>query len=427
VTGLSHIPSNETSVDNKGTTLLEKAGALAGTLHHPGVRDGYRKLLEQGIVLVTKALKEPREHHERTRLRRCLVDAHAARSEDARYGAGALSRSAQRAPTLKDCEEGWLKVAAIVNNARASAIEARRLANIVGRPRSKQLASRAERAARSAENTLKERNRAYTFFTLPSFSFGEGWYLAAASLLAGLSIQVKSGTPQEAQALQFLCDVGLGKRLVPYRSRPASPKHLTDIIAATFGRDPLAAQTLLRCAFLGEQPTPAPIIQWSSEKVGADTKEKVLLWVRSSEHDAHRNTSFNELDKLTQVVLAAGVTPVYYGDAIPSNVNLKGGIDLTLCWKTSLFQGPSMRRAQLQLFEELRRRHRLIGQIGVTTAGMDGPALMGLPTAYLTDAPNVRLGKWVGNVPGYVEILRYSDYLDKLRGYLCKWRSDLDH
>ena len=147
--------------------------------------------------------------------------------------------------------------------------------------------------------------------------------------------------------------------------------------------------------------------------------------MRSSDHDAHRNTSFDELEQIGQLVVAAGVTPVYFGDAIPSNVSLQGGIDLTLCWKTRLFQGPSMRRAQLQFFEELRQRHRLIGQIGVTTAGMDGPALLGLPTAYLTDAPNVRLGKWVGNVPGYVQVLRDSDYLDKLRGYLQKWQGEL--
>jgi hypothetical protein len=424
VDGLSGIPSNETSVGDKGITLLEEARALEGTLHHSGVRDGYRKLLEQGIVLVMKALEEPRENAEHTRLRKRLVDAHAALAEDARYGVGALSRSAQRAPTLRDCEDGWLKVAGIVDNAWASAREARCLANIVGGHRSTQLASRAERAARSAEDTLQARNKAYTFFTTPSFSFGEGWYLAAASLFDSLLIQVESGTPQEAQALQFLCDVGLRERLVPYRSRPASPKHLTDIIAATFRRDPLKAQAQLRRAFLGEQPAPVPIIEWLSENVGTDTKEKVLLWVRASQHDTHRNTSFIELAQLAQLLLTVGVTPVYYGDAMPSNVNLQGGIDLTLCWKTTLFQGPSMRRAQLQLFEELRQRHRLIGQIGVTTAGMDGPALMGLPTAYLTDAPNVRLGKWVGNVPGYVEVPRHSGYRDKLRGYLQNWRSD---
>jgi len=422
--GPSSISPDEASVGDKGTTLLEEAQALEGTLHYSGVRDGYRKLLEHGIVLVTKALADSDEHHERVRLRKRLVDAHAARAEDARYGAGALSRSAQRAPTLKDCEKGWLKVAGIVGNARASANEARSLANIVGGHRSKQLASRTEQAARRAEDTLKKRNRAYTFFTTPGFSFGEGWYLAAASLFAGLPIQVNSGTAQEVQALQFLRDVGLSERLVPFRSRPASPKHLTDIIAATFRRDPLAAQRQLRRAFLGEQTTPAPIVKWLSEKVGTDTKEKVLLWVRTSDHDAHRNTSINELEQTAQLVRAAGVTPVYFGDAMPSNMNLHEGINLTLCWKSSLFQGPSMRRAQLQFFEELRLKYRLIGQMGVTTAGMDGPALMGLPTAYLSDAPNVRFGKWVGNVPRYVEVLRHSGYLDKLRGYLQKWRSD---
>ena len=62
-----------------------------------------------------------------------------------------------------------------------------------------------------------------------------------------------------------------------------------------------------------------------------------------------------------------------------------------------------MRRAQLQFFEHLKRSHALIGQIGVTSAGMDGPALMGLPTLYLTDARNVRMREWVGIIPGYQE------------------------
>ena len=62
-----------------------------------------------------------------------------------------------------------------------------------------------------------------------------------------------------------------------------------------------------------------------------------------------------------------------------------------------------MRRAQLQFFEHLRRAHGLVGQLGVTTAGMDGPALMGLPTMYLTDAPNVRMrrvGRSGSRLPG---------------------------
>ena len=81
-----------------------------------------------------------------------------------------------------------------------------------------------------------------------------------------------------------------------------------------------------------------------------------------------------------------------------------------------------MRRAQLQFFEHLRERHDLVGQLGVTTAGMDGPALLGLPTMYLTEAPNVRMREWVGAVPGYHEVARESGYLERVSRVLCEWR-----
>ena len=110
----------------------------------------------------------------------------------------------------------------------------------------------------------------------------------------------------------------------------------------------------------------------------------MLLWVRTGDHDAARNTCFAELRQLAELVLNAGLIPIFFGDAVPAGLAPTNAVNLTLCWKESLFQGPDMRRAQLQLFEELRSRHGLVGQLGVTTAGMDGPALMGLPTLYLT-------------------------------------------
>ncbi len=94
---------------------------------------------------------------------------------------------------------------------------------------------------------------------------------------------------------------------------------------------------------------------------------------------------------------------------------------MTLCWKEPLFQGADMRRAQLQLFEHLKRVHALVGQLSVTTAGMDGPALMGLQTMYLTDAPNVRMREWVGTVPGYQEIVRDEGYLERVSDTLRRW------
>jgi hypothetical protein len=82
-----------------------------------------------------------------------------------------------------------------------------------------------------------------------------------------------------------------------------------------------------------------------------------------------------------------------------------------------------MRRAQLQFFEHLKGVHGLVGQLGVTTAGMDGPALMGLPTMYLTDATNVRMREWVGTVPGYHEVVRADGYLEHVSHRLRNWAS----
>jgi hypothetical protein len=100
-----------------------------------------------------------------------------------------------------------------------------------------------------------------------------------------------------------------------------------------------------------------------------------------------------------------------------------GAVDMTLFWKDPLFQGEDMRRAQLQLFEHLKRAHGLVGQLGVTTAGMDGPALMGLPTMYLTDTSNVRMREWVGAVPGYREVVRGEGYLERVSDTLRRWAS----
>jgi hypothetical protein len=72
----------------------------------------------------------------------------------------------------------------------------------------------------------------------------------------------------------------------------------------------------------------------------------------------------------------------------------------------------------------MRRAHGLVGQLGVTTAGMDGPALMGLPTMYLTDAPNVRLGSWVGTVPDYREIVRGGSHLEQVSRTLRRWAAE---
>lgn len=403
-------------------TLLAEATALQGTLHLPGVRDDYRSRLEQVVQLATKALGNEVESREVALLQWVLVQASGARAEDARYGAGQLSRGSQRAPTLEDCEDGWQRVEQIACNAEEAAVAAACFARLLDTARAKEIARRAEVAAIAARKIVLERNRAYTFHADPGFSFGEGWYLTAAALFAGLSIQIRPGAVQEVQARSFLCAAGLEGSLRPYRSRPASPKHLTHIIAAAFRADAPEAQHTLRSAFLGDESPAASLRSWIDGKVGGKPEQKVLLWVRTGDHDARRNTCFVELRQLSELVVNAGLIPIFFGDAVPAELVPPGAVNLTLCWKEPLFQGPDMRRAQLHLFEELRCRHGLVGQIGVTTAGMDGPALMGLPTLYLTRERNVRLGKWVGAVPGYQEVVREPGYFKIIRTTLQQWQ-----
>jgi hypothetical protein len=359
--------------------------------------------------------------------RSTLVKAYGARAHDARHGAGQLSLGAQRAPTRDDCDDGWRRVEEIVGVAEASATEAVRLALLLDDPVVQHTARVAETAAKDARRIVDERNHAYTFHADPAFSFGEGWYLAAAAVLAGVAVQIEPDKPQTPAAERFLRDAGLAALLQPYRSRPRANKQLPEIVASAFRADPKAAQRRLRAAFLGDAPLSRAVVDWTDRKLaGTGGRKTVLLWIRLGTHQPARNTKHSELVELARRALDAGLVPVLVGDAVPDGEAPAGAVDCTLFWKDRLFQGADMRRAQLQFFEHLRRAHGLVGQLGVTTAGMDGPALMGLRTMYLTDAPNVRLGRWVGAVPGYREIVRDGTHLEHVSRTLCRWSDAID-
>ncbi|WP_437733730.1 hypothetical protein [Sorangium sp. So ce1335] len=430
---------------------LDAALALATTLHTPGQRDRYRRLLERAIERADRALAAADE--ERAALqeqelaaggeralatsmgaRSTLARAHAARAEDALHGAVQLSLSAQRAPTREACDDGWRRAEAIVAGAEASARAAEISAAELeaGAPRSKvaraarAAAHKAEVAARAARRIIEERNHAYTFHTESGFSFGEGWHVAAAAVLAGAAIQVEPGKAGTPHAEAFLRDAGLGDHLQAYRSRPRAMKQTTEIVARAFKAGPSSAQRRLRAAFLGDAPIPGSVTGWVDRRLaeapaGASCRKKVLLWIREGLHHPHRNTTHAELLELTDLVRGTGLVPVLTGDALRGGQVPEGAVDMTLFWKDPAFRQLDMRRAQLQFFEHLRRAHGVVGQLGVTTAGMDGPALLGLPTMYLTDTPNVRMRQWVGAVPDYQEIVRESGYLERVRRVLSGW------
>jgi hypothetical protein len=413
-------------LERAAAAALADALAQVPVLHLPGARESHRRQLEQAIELANRVLAlgagEGRDAATSASARSTFVKAHAARAQDARHGAGQLSLGAQRAPTCDACDDGWQRVEEIVAVVEASALAAAHMATALDDHSAWKAARGAEAAARDARRIVEERNHAYTFHTEPRFSFGEGWYLAAAAVLAGVTIQIEPGKPRTAQAERFLRDAGLGRRLLPYRSRPRANKHLPEIIARAFRADPLSAQRQLRAAFLGDAPIPQPIIDWADRRLaGVSAGRKVLIWVRYGTHQPTRNTTYLELVELVRRALAASLLPVLVGDAVRAGEIPTGAVDMTLFWKEPIFQTVDMRRAQLQFFEHLKRAHGLVGQLGVTTAGMDGPALMGLATMYLTDAPNLRLGTWVGTVPGYQEAVRSDGYLERVSRTLRHW------
>jgi hypothetical protein len=240
-------------------------------------------------------------------------------------------------------------------------------------------------------------------------------------VLAGVRVQIEPHAAGAPRAERFLRDAGVGDNIVPCRPRPRASKQLTAIVGAAFRDHPQASQDRLRASLLGPGPIPRPIVDWTARALtGAPARRAVLLWARHGRHQSSRNTPYPELVDLAARARSACLVPILFGDAVGGGGAPLGTIDLTLCWREPVFQGADLRRAQLQLFELLRRDHGVVGQIGVTTAGMDGPALLGLPTLYLTDAPNPRMRGWVGAVPGYQEIVRGAGYLDRVsRAFRC--------
>jgi hypothetical protein len=420
-------------VEQDAARSLDDALAIVTSLRGREARERHRRLLAHAIDQAERALPAQRAPS-------ILARAHAARAEDALHGAGQLSLSAQRAPTVDACDAGWRRVEMIV----AVAEDAARAAERAGEDMI--AVARAAAAARAARTMLDARNHAYTFHTDDGFSFGEGWYVAAAALLGGAAIQIEPGKEGTPQAERFLRDAGLAGRLAPFRSRPRANKQTTDIIARAFRADPNGAQEKLRAAFLGDAPISKAVRDFIDARLSTDRRtpseasasgvssrgcrgaeppdgdrRKVLLWIRHGVHHPGRNTDCSELAELTRRVQRAGLLPILVGDAgeVPARA-----VDMLLFFRDPIFRGDdgaNGRRAQLQFFEHLRQAHGVVGQIGVTTAGMDGPALIGTPTMYLTDSPNVRMRAWVGAVPGYREVVRESGYLERVDAALRQW------
>lgn len=411
--------SDEEQLASEAAALMDIVRSQRDALNKPGVRDIRRAQLGRVLEQARTALETAPGL---AKARFTLLEALALQADDARYGAGQLSRGAQRAPTVANCEAGWARVESIVKTAEEAAQDAVRWARNDDPPNVLGWVRRASADAAEARKIVDSRNHAYTFHAQPGFSFGEGWYLSAATVIDQVPIQVEPNQAHTPRVERFVRDAGLAGYRTEYRPRPRANKPLTDIIARGFRRNP-NVQRSIRQAFIGEAPLTPSVVNWVDTRLReVPSGPKVLLWVRYVRHHPHRNTSYPELEELAARAQEAGLRPILVGDALRDEDAVPAGtLDWTLFWKDSVFQQEDMRRAQIHFFEYLRRGHQLLGQIGVTTAGMDGPALIGLPTIYLTDSSNVRMREWQGAVPGYEEVIREGDYLDRVSRSFRRW------
>jgi len=416
----------------------EAARLLASALSPEGVardRASRRATLALCVEHARAALRsaDPVDPSLVLRAQRTLARAFAALAEAARHGAGQLSLSAQRAPDCDAREDGWRKVSAIVEECEAFALASVEAARALAeRAPSSQLAReasdaarRADDAARAARELLRSRNEAFTFHADDGFSFGEGWHVAAAAVLTGALVQIESDRRASPHVERFLREAGVGAQLVEPRARPRAMKQSTELVARAFAKDAASAQRRLRAAFLGDAAIDPSVLAFIEARVPRAEREarRVALWVRNGAHQPERNTDAAELRALVQLAHDAGLEPMLVGEAPAGEAALSLAIDLTLHRIEPVFCGPDGRRAQLQLFEQLRAAHGLVGQLGVTSAGMDGPALMGLATAYITAQPNPRMQRWVGAVAGYEEVLRDERFEQRVRELFARWRA----
>lgn len=143
-------------------------------------------------------------------------------------------------------------------------------------------------------------------------------------------------------------------------------------------------------------------------------RKKVLIWARkaakSKPDTRYRNSTAWFMREIRDLVLGLGLTPVMIGEKHVSKKDyVQQAVDLREFYKDPAFQGQDTVLKQLRYLDTLRylpqKEGEVVAQIGVKTGGMDGPALMGLPTIVLDLEPSSefreRMSTWVGKLANY--------------------------
>jgi hypothetical protein len=234
--------------------------------------------------------------------------------------------------------------------------------------------------------------------------------------------------------------IGSVRRSTPYPESEAwdftdvSSEHVagraTQLVGRAFQANPTAVANYLRLAFLSGRESLRKVDEHLSKTVeswNANQKTqpmRVLVWARNAVKPdtkarpgavdtRYRNSGTFLTAALVQCVRRAGLVPVLVGDTLPSGGQFKKvhsrmseeSHHLGQFFKQDCFGGEETVRRQLYFLNGLQCRGGVIAQVGVKAGGMDGPALMGLPTIVIdleTDPElQIRMSRWGQKLPHY--------------------------
>lgn len=264
-------------------------------------------------------------------------------------------------------------------------------------------------------------------------SFGEAYHVCAAAILdenvKWCVVEVKSQEKDRAKAAEeFLKAHAENRKTECEQYKQCNNKSTTlatRIVAKAFEECSNNAVAKLREKWLPSNVQPSG--ETFAEKWLTDiSRKKVLIWNRARDYQSERNTSLCLLNQLFSLVAEANLFPILFGHPIEAP---RSPCNLTELWREPELES---HMAQLSFVNLLRDKYNLVGSIGNRSGGMDGHALLGLPTLYLEASTALgcnqeRMKQWVDVVPGYKRLCLNKPDIDDacLADEVKKWLTEI--
>eukprot|EP00051_Salpingoeca_urceolata_P012250 m.151926 g.151926 ORF g.151926 m.151926 type:complete len:378 (-) comp17427_c0_seq1:443-1576(-) len=148
---------------------------------------------------------------------------------------------------------------------------------------------------------------------------------------------------------------------------------------------------------------------------------KYLVWIRNGAREASRDTTQEYLNAMLAAVALQGGVPLLIGQRNGAlNINDTNCSLLEFFTDKAFLVNNGFAR-QLYMFQQLMTCYGVVGQLGVKSGGMDGPALLGLPTITIDVEHAVgevtRMASWGRYMPGYRTVYNYRHKWSALKEY----------